>query len=72
MKTIEIDCVVDANHQVVLTLPDVVPGKHKLSVVVDPTAKPEKKIPVFGIAKGEVVIAPDFDEPLEDLKEYTH
>lgn len=30
---------------------------------------PEKR-PVFGSAKGMFVMAPDFDEPLDDFKEY--
>jgi len=34
--------------------------------------KPEKssKKPKFGCAKGQFTIAPDFDAPLEDFKEY--
>ncbi len=28
------------------------------------------KKPVFGSAKGQIYIAPDFDEPLEDFKDY--
>lgn len=31
----------------------------------------EKKKPKFGCAKGEIFISPDFDEPLDDFKEYT-
>jgi hypothetical protein len=30
---------------------------------------PDKR-PVFGSAKGMFVLAPDFDEPLDDFKEY--
>ncbi len=33
-------------------------------------AKTSEKRPVFGSAKGKYVLAPDFDEPLEDFKEY--
>ena len=29
------------------------------------------KRPVFGSGMGRVEISPDFDEPLEDMKEYT-
>jgi Protein of unknown function (DUF2281) len=29
-----------------------------------------KKRPVFGYAKGTFVMSPDFDEPLEDFKDY--
>jgi hypothetical protein len=34
--------------------------------------KKEKKerIPRFGCAKGQIYISPDFDEPLDDFKEY--
>lgn len=34
-------------------------------VPMKPTHKPK-----FGSAKGKIKIAPDFDEPLEDFKEY--
>ena len=30
----------------------------------------KKKQPKFGSAKGQIYITPDFDEPLEDFKEY--
>lgn len=30
----------------------------------------DKKRPVFGSAKGTFIMSPDFDEPLEDFKEY--
>lgn len=29
-----------------------------------------EKRPVFGSAKGKYVLSPDFDEPLEEFKEY--
>ena len=28
------------------------------------------KIPKFGCAKGQIYISPDFDEPLDDFKDY--
>jgi hypothetical protein len=28
------------------------------------------KTPVFGSAKGKYILSPDFDEPLDDFKEY--
>ncbi|MCY7350126.1 MAG: DUF2281 domain-containing protein [Cytophagaceae bacterium] len=31
---------------------------------------PAEKWPVFGSAKGKYTLAPDFDEPLDDFKEY--
>ncbi|MBI3142002.1 MAG: DUF2281 domain-containing protein [Bacteroidetes bacterium] len=30
----------------------------------------KKKKPKFGCAKGQIYIAPDFDGPLDDFKEY--
>ncbi|OAV75940.1 hypothetical protein Barb7_00391 [Bacteroidales bacterium Barb7] len=33
-------------------------------------AKPVKRTPVFGCAKGQFQMADDFDAPLEDFKEY--
>ena len=34
------------------------------------TAEPERKIPKPGCMKGKIWMADDFDEPLEDFKEY--
>ncbi|RPD44221.1 DUF2281 domain-containing protein [Paracnuella aquatica] len=31
----------------------------------------QKPTPVFGSAKGLIIMHPDFDEPLDDFKEYT-
>lgn len=30
----------------------------------------KKKEPKFGCAKGQIYISPDFDDPLDDFKEY--
>lgn len=30
----------------------------------------KKKKPIFGCAKGQLFISPDFDEPLDDFKDY--
>ena len=30
----------------------------------------ENRKPKFGCAKGQIYISPDFDEPLDDFKEY--
>jgi hypothetical protein len=32
--------------------------------------KPTKSVPVFGCLKGQIKISDDFDEPLEDFKDY--
>ncbi len=31
---------------------------------------PARNKPVFGSAKGKIKLSPDFDEPLEDFKDY--
>jgi antitoxin (DNA-binding transcriptional repressor) of toxin-antitoxin stability system len=33
-------------------------------------ALPRLPVPLFGSAKGQVTIGPDFDEPIEGLEEY--
>lgn len=30
----------------------------------------KNRTPIFGCAKGQIYISPDFDEPLDDFKEY--
>ena len=30
----------------------------------------KKKRPIFGCAKGQIYITPDFDQPIDDFKEY--
>ena len=42
----------------------------KEKTVEKPVVKAVEKRPVFGSAKGTFVMSPDFDEPLEDFKEY--
>lgn len=32
--------------------------------------KEKKKTPKYGCAKGQIYLSPDFDEPLDDFKEY--
>lgn len=34
------------------------------------SSKNKKAIPTFGSAKGKIKMAPDFDAPLEDFKDY--
>ncbi len=33
-------------------------------------SKPKLKEREFGFAKGKIILSPDFDEPLEDFKDY--
>lgn len=34
------------------------------------SSKGKKVVPTFGSAKGKIKMAPDFDAPLEDFKDY--
>jgi Protein of unknown function (DUF2281) len=60
-------------HEKIEKLPD-----HKIeevnqfldSILEQERMKNEKRQPVFGSGKGMFIIPDDFDEPLEDLKEY--
>jgi prevent-host-death family protein len=45
-------------------------GKPVVKFVAIPDTKKKKKKRMFGSAKGLIKMAPDFDEPLEDFKEY--
>ncbi len=45
-------------------------GKPLVKFVAIADKKKKKKKRVFGSAKGLIKIAPDFDEPLEDFKDY--
>lgn len=45
-------------------------GKPVVKFVAIPDKKKKKKKRTFGSAKGLIKMAPDFDEPLEDFKEY--
>ena len=42
-----------------------------IDFLIDKSTKSNKKIiPKFGSAKGKIKLAPDFDAPLEDFKDY--
>jgi hypothetical protein len=41
-----------------------------LEFLVEKNKKEKKKSPKFGSCKGFFKMAPDFDEPLDDFKEY--
>ncbi len=69
MITIEETIVVDEQGRATLTLPpSVTPGPHRAVLQVDeaPAARPAPKA---GCLKG-FWMAPDFDAPLEDFREY--
>lgn len=44
-------------------------GKVKIEATLEPAEGPKAR-PAFGCLAGKIWIAPDFDEPLEDFKEY--
>ena len=74
MITIEETLVVDAEGHATLTLPpSVKPGRHRAVVQIeDEVVIPLEKarvVPKAGSLKG-IWMAPDFDAPLEDFREY--
>jgi hypothetical protein len=58
-----------------VTLEENLPVQHKVRVLVTlldeavPAPEPAAKRP-FGLAKGSIQLAPDFDAPLDELAEY--
>ena len=69
-QTVEIP----VDRRLIIEVPrEVPPGKVILTFTPAETAPPleaEQKERVFGCAKGQFRMADDFDEPLEDFKEY--
>jgi antitoxin (DNA-binding transcriptional repressor) of toxin-antitoxin stability system len=45
-------------------------GKPLVKFVAIPNTKKKRRKRVFGSAKGLIKMSPDFDDPLEDFKEY--
>jgi len=64
-QTVEIP----ADRQLTITVPKEVPTGPVI-LTFTPAKTEQKKVPVFGCAKGQFRMAEDFDEPLEDFKEY--
>jgi len=60
---------VPVNHRLVIDVPREIPaGPVVLTFATVETE--QKKVPVFGCAKGKYRMAEDFDAPLEDFKDY--
>ena len=57
------------SRRLVIDVPREVPAGQVILTFTPAVSEP-KKIPVFGCAKGQFKMAPDFDEPLEDFKDY--
>ena len=64
---------IPANRRVFIDVPREVPTGRANIVIQFPIsqeAAPTKKVPEFGCAKGQFRMSEDFNEPLEDFKDY--
>ncbi|MCL1992225.1 MAG: DUF2281 domain-containing protein [Spirochaetes bacterium] len=67
--TIEQIIEVPANRRITIDVPREVPVGR--AVIAFTLARQEPRgVPVFGCAKGQFKMAADFDEPLDDFKDY--
>lgn len=41
-----------------------------VKIIIEPVEEPIKKERQFGCLKGKLIMKPDFNEPLDDFKEY--
>jgi len=60
---------IPADRRLIITVPKEVPTGSVILTFTPAKTEPQK-VPVFGCAKGQFRIAEDFDEPLEDFKDY--
>ena len=67
--TIKQTVTIPADHRLIIDVPREIPTGPVI-LTFTPTEAEAKKVPVFGCAKGQFRIAKDFDEPLEDFKDY--
>ena len=71
MSTIAAILDADPDGSLHLPLPPELRGaKVKVNATLE-AAEPAKARPRFGCLAGKIALAPDFDAPLEDFKEYT-
>jgi hypothetical protein len=69
--TIEQTVEVPASRRLIIDVPHEIPeGPAILTFTPKAMAQEQKKEREFGCAKGQFWIADDFDEPLEDFKDY--
>jgi hypothetical protein len=59
---------VPVSRRLIIDVPPEVPTGRIILTFVPETE--QKKVPVFGCAKGKYRMADDFDAPLEDFKDY--
>ena len=64
-QTVEIP----ANRRLIIDVPCEVPTGPVI-LTFTPAKEEQKKVPVFGCAKGQFWMADDFNEPLDDFKDY--
>ena len=60
---------VPESRRLVINVPPEVPAGPVI-LTFTPAGAERKKIPIFGCAKGQFRMSEDFDEPLEDFKDY--
>jgi hypothetical protein len=60
---------IPASHRLVIDVPPEVPTGRAI-LTLTPAATEQKKKRVRGCAKGQFHMSEDFDEPLEDFKDY--
>ena len=57
------------DHRLIIDVPCEIPAG-KTVITFTPAETEPKKVSVFGCAKGQFKMAKDFNEPLEDFKDY--
>jgi hypothetical protein len=67
--TIEQTVEVPASRRLIIDVPREIP-EGQVVLTFTPKAQEQKKEREFGCAKGQFWMADDFDEPLEDFKDY--
>ena len=60
---------VPANRRITLDVPPQIPEGQVILTFTPKTEEPKGK-PVFGCLKGQIRMSDDFNEPLEDFKDY--
>lgn len=74
MSTIRLTLEPDKDGTLHLPLPpELQQGMLKVTATIEPVPQapaPDAKLKGFGCLKGKIHISPDFDEPLEDFKDY--
>lgn len=68
LKSIQEQVTLNINGDKYLLNPTLNGGQYILTLVDNEVELP--KVPVFGIAKGQIKMSDDFDEPLECFKDY--